>query len=144
MRGEAMAKILFADDDSGIREVVSEILSREGYQVVVAKDGPEVLVLAKSDKPDLIISDFQMPGLNGIDVCKRLKADDFTKNIPVIMVTGYPSEKEESLNAGAFDFIAKPIDKTDLLLRIKCVLKVSNISNELQKVIGYIQELEKK
>ena len=63
--------------------------------------------------------------------------------IPVIMVTAYPNEKEKALSAGAVDFINKPIDKTDLMLRIRSVLKVRHIKNELQKIIAYIAELEK-
>lgn len=138
-----MEKILFADDEPDIQNVVKTILSKEGYEVIIAKDGKEVLNLVKSNRPDLIVLDYMMPVLDGIETCKTLKKDLETKSIPVIMVTGYPEEKQNSLNAGAVDFITKPIDKTDLLLRIKSILKVRHISNELQKVIAYLAELEK-
>ncbi len=138
-----MEKILYADDEADVRETVKSMLTKEGFEVIVAKDGPEALGLAKTDKPDLIILDYLMPGLNGIEVCQNLKKDNLTKSVPVIMVTAYPDEKEKSLSAGAVDFITKPVEKTDLMLRIRSALKVRHISNELQKIIAYIEELEK-
>ena len=138
-----MEKILYADDDADIQELIKGILTREGYEVTIAKDGNEALNLTKSFKPDVVILDFLMPGLNGVGVCQALKKDEETKNIPIIMLTAYPSEKENSLSAGAIDFLNKPVEKTDLLLRIKCVLRVRHIKNELQKIIAYIADLEK-
>lgn len=138
-----MEKILFADDEPDVQNVVKTILEREGYEVIIAKDGGEVLNLAKVNKPDLIVLDYMMPVLDGIETCKTLKKDPETKSMPVIMVTGYPEEKQNSLNVGAVDFITKPIDKTDLLLRIKSILKVRHIRDELQKIIAYLAELEK-
>lgn len=138
-----MEKILFADDDVDIQEITKTILTKEGYEVLIAKNGGEVLDLVKTNKPDLIILDYLMPVSDGVEVCKALKKDDETKPIPVLMVTAYPDQKEKSLYAGAVDFITKPIDKTDLLLRIKSILKVRHIKNELQKIIAYIAELEK-
>jgi len=138
-----MDKILLADDDPEVQEIVKEILEKEGYEVIVAKDGNEALDLAKTKKPDLVLLDYFMPGLTGTEVCGELKKDENTKQIPVIMVTAHPSEKETSLSAGAVDFITKPVEKADLLLRIKSVLKVRHINNELQKIIAYIAELEK-
>ncbi|MGE5197434.1 MAG: response regulator [Deltaproteobacteria bacterium] len=139
-----MEKILLADDDAEVREIAKEILTKEGYEVSVAKDGDEALNLARQEKPDLIILDYLMPGLSGIEVCQILKKEEATKNIPVLMVTAHPAEKQRSLSAGAADFITKPVEKTDLLLRIKSVLKVNHIANELQRIIAYIAELEKK
>jgi len=138
-----MEKILYADDDLDIQELIKGILKREGFEVIIARDGKEALSLAQAHKPDLAILDFLMPGLNGEEVCIALKKDDATKAIPVIMLTAYPSEKEKSLSVGAIDFLNKPIEKNDLLLRIRSVLKVRHIKNELQKIIAYIAELEK-
>jgi two-component system alkaline phosphatase synthesis response regulator PhoP len=138
-----MEKILYVDDDTEIQGLIKDILSKEGYDVRIAKDGLEALSLVKAQKPDLVISDYLMPGLTGEQVCASLKKDAETKDIPVIIVTAYPAEKEKSLASGAIDFINKPIEKTDLLLRIKSVLKVRHIKNELQKIIAYIAELEK-
>jgi DNA-binding response OmpR family regulator len=138
-----MEKILLADDDQEVQDIVKIILEKEGYAVSVAKDGNETLNAVKQDKPDLIILDYLMPGLSGIEVLNALKSADESKNIPVLMVTAHPTEKQRALDAGAVDFITKPVEKTDLLLRIKSVLKVRHITNELQKIIAYISELEK-
>ena len=138
-----MEKILLADDDQEVQDIVKIILEKEGYAVSVAKDGNETLNAVKKDKPDLIILDYLMPGLSGVEVLNVLKSTDDSKNIPVLMVTAHPTEKQKALDAGAVDFITKPVEKTDLLLRIKSVLKVRHITNELQKIIAYISELEK-
>ena len=138
-----MEKILVVDDEEDVRQIMKSILSKEGYEVMIAKDADEALNLAKTNKPDLIILDYLMSGLNGVELCRALKKDNATKPIPVIMVTAYPGEKEESLSAGAVDFITKPVDKIDLMLRIRSVLRVRHISNELQRIIAYIAELEK-
>lgn len=138
-----MERILYADDDPDIQEIVGEILVKEGYEVKVAKNGNEAVSLAKSYKPDLLVLDFLMPGLNGTEVCLALKKEPETKGIPIIMVTAYPDEKEKALSVGAVDFINKPVEKADLLLRVKSALKVRHIHNELQKIIAYINELEK-
>lgn len=139
----AREKILLADDDLEVQDIAKAILSKEGYEVIIAKDGNEALDLAKVHKPDLIILDYLMPGLNGLETCQTLKKDNDLKNIPVLMITAYPGEKERSLSAGAVDFLTKPVEKADLLHRIKSVLKVRYINNELQKMIAYIEELEK-
>ena len=138
-----MKKILYADDEPEVRDIIKKILAKEDYEVILAADGNEALKLAKEKKPDLIILDYLMPGLNGIEILEALQKGSETKPIPVIMVTAYPYEKEKSLHAGALDFLTKPIEKVDLLLRIKSVLKVSHIKNELQRIITYIAELEK-
>lgn len=139
-----MEKILFADDDAEIQDIVKTILMKEGYGVTVAKDGNEALDLARVSNPDLIILDYLMPGLDGIEVCRALKNDRAFKDVPVMILTAHPAEKERSLAAGAVDFLTKPVEKIDLLHRIRSVLKVRYINNELQKMIAYIEELEKK
>lgn len=139
-----MTKVLYADDDQEIQRAAKSILSKEGYEPLIAKDGEEALRLSKEQKPDCILLDYLMPGMDGIQVCEALQKDEDTKHIPVIMITAYPNEKEKALAAGAVDFISKPVERTDLLLRIKSVVKVGHIKNELQKIIAYIAELEKK
>jgi two-component system, OmpR family, alkaline phosphatase synthesis response regulator PhoP len=138
-----MDKILFADDDLEIQRIVNTILSKEGFEVIPAHNGAEALSLAEEKNPDLIILDYLMPVMDGIEACRVLKTNPKTQRIPVIMITAYAVEKENSLTAGAVDFIAKPLDKIDLMLRIRSILKVKHIKNELQKVIAYIAELDK-
>ncbi len=139
-----MERILVADDEADIREIMRSILKKEGYDVIIAKDGPEGLALAKEHKPDLVVLDYLMPGLNGIEVCQALKKDPSTEAIPVIIVTAFPNQKEQGLSAGAVDFMNKDIDTIDLLVRVRSALKVRHITNELQRAIAYIAELEKK
>lgn len=139
-----MERILVADDEADIRQIMKGIIAKEGYEVILAEDGTKALAVAQTEKPDLIVLDFLMPGLNGIEVCKALKKEAATKDIPVIIVTAYPNQKEQALSAGAVDFMSKEADNVDILWRIKSALKVRNIANELQRMIAYIDELEKK
>ena len=139
-----MERILVADDEADIRQIMKGIIAKEGYEVILAEDGTKALEVAQKEKPDLIMLDFLMPGLNGIEVCKALKKEESTKDIPVIIVTAYPNQKEEALNSGAVDFMSKEADNIDIIWRIKSALKVKNIANELQRMIAYIDELEKK
>ena len=138
-----MDKVLIVDDELVIRDILKTILSKEGYDVLVAQDGAEALEMARLHKPDVIITDYLMPKISGVDLCRALKADKDTKVIPVLIVTAYVNEKEEGLSAGAVDFITKPVDRFDLLHRVRSALKVRHIKNELQKIISYIAELEK-
>ncbi len=89
-----MEKILYADDDVEIQKLIKEILSKEGFEVTIAKDGQEALRLAKAEKFDLIMLDYLMPGMTGDRVCESLKDNAETAGIPIIMVTAYPNEKE--------------------------------------------------
>lgn len=139
-----MERILVADDEADIREILCSILKKEGFEVIPARDGNEALQLVKDQKPDLVILDFLMPGLNGVEVCQALKKDPATEPIPVIIVTAYPNQKEQGLAAGAVDFMSKEVENIDLMTRVRSALKVRHITNELQRAIAYIEELEKK
>lgn len=139
-----MERILVADDEADIREITRSILVKSGYEVFIAKDGNEALLMTNESMPDLVILDYLMPGLNGLEVCQALKKNPATAVIPVIIITAYPTQKEQGLAAGAVDFMSKEMDTIDLLTRVKSALKVRHISNELQRAIAYIEELEKK
>lgn len=138
-----MEKILIADDEVDIREIMKSIIAKEGYEVVAVEDGTQALETAREVKPDLVILDYLMPGLNGIEVCRALQKEEETRHIPVIIITAYPNQKDEALNAGAVDFLSKEADNVDIIWRIRSALKVRNIANELQRMIAYINELEK-
>ena len=123
---EHIPVIMVADDDTRIREVLSNILEQEGYRVVEAKDGNTVIKIISSEEVDVVLLDINMPGMNGIDVTRRLKSDDELKLIPIVIVTG---EKElklrlEALKAGADDFLIKPPHFAELSTRVKSLLKV--------------------
>ena len=117
--------VLIVDDDEKNVRLIRLILSKEEYQVVSACSGSEALEMVDEKRPDIILLDIMMPGIDGFEVCKRLKADEQTRHLPVIMVTAL-QEKEDrirAMEAGADDFITKPIDPDTLLAVISRHLK---------------------
>ncbi|MCD6283604.1 response regulator transcription factor [bacterium] len=117
--------ILIVEDDDDIRELVSHSLSREGFRVSEASAGAEALDSAKSDTPDLIILDLMLPDIDGLEVCKRLKADVSSKTIPIIMLTAKSEDTDivVGLELGADDYITKPFSPRVLAARVKAVLR---------------------
>ncbi len=117
------SSVLLIDDDPVVRSLVSGILSKKGYEVFLAKTGEEGLRLVEKHKPDLVITDFQMPGLSGIDVVEAIKRAG--PHVPVIVLTahGDTALTIESIQAGAFDFIEKPINPRELLETVKSGLE---------------------
>lgn len=118
-----MKKVLIADDEAAITSELAPYLERSGFQVAVAHDGNAALELARTFQPDLIILDVLMPGLNGREVCRRLRASGNTT--PVIMLTqvGTATERAMSLEEGADDYLNKPFDPFELVARIRAVLR---------------------
>ena len=109
-----MARILVVDDEKETREFLSEFLKLRGYQVLTASDGFEALTAVKNERPHIVLLDIKMPGLDGVEVLRRIRAID--KEAGVIMVTAVKDEKigEYALKLGASDYITKPIDLDDL------------------------------
>jgi len=118
-------KILVVDDEEDILELVRYNLSREGYKVICAATGEDGLKLSKSEKPDLIVLDLMLPGVDGLDVTRRLKGDDGTRKIPVVMLTakGEESDIVTGLELGAEDYITKPFSAKVLVARVRAVLR---------------------
>jgi two-component system, OmpR family, alkaline phosphatase synthesis response regulator PhoP len=118
-------KILVVDDEEDILELVRYNLSREGYKILCAASGEEGLKTARSENPDLIVLDLMLPGVDGLDVTKRLKADDATRKIPIVMLTakGEESDIVTGLELGAEDYITKPFSPKVLVARIRAVLR---------------------
>lgn len=117
-------KILIADDDCEMLELLSEILTCQGYLVIIAHDGQEALIKAKKDLPSLIMLDIHMPNKNGIQTLKEIKSDPMLKNIPVIMLTveGSPSDIQHCMIYGANTYITKPAKKEDVLKTVRSQL----------------------
>jgi DNA-binding response OmpR family regulator len=111
-------KIMIADDDPGIVDAVEMILEFEGYDVTSTLDGSTVLDM-KDELPDLLLLDIWMSGEDGRDICKKLKQEPLTKNIPVIMISASRDIKESAMEAGADDFLAKPFEMNELLKKIE-------------------------
>ena len=136
-------KILVADDEQEIRSLLDHFLRGQGYKVVLAADGNQALKLATEESPQLIVLDIKMPGLDGLEVCKRLKELEHTKLIPVIVITGFEDNKIEALNLGADDFVNKPFDMAEISIRVKSALRIRHLTNELERAVAYIEELRK-
>ncbi len=131
MAGE---KILIIEDDADIRELMRYNLVREGYQASEAVDGREGLESARSKSVDLILLDLMLPGISGREICKTLKGDSVTADIPIIMVTakGEESEIVAGLELGADDYVVKPFSPKVLIARIKAVLRRKDIFRDAE------------
>ena len=118
------AKILLADDEEDIKTVVSMLLESKGFEVITAYDGLATLDLARSEKPDLILLDVMMPVVNGYEVCARLKQDEATRDIPIVMLSAMAQSEsvDKGLSAGAVDYVIKPFDPSRLEEVIQRVL----------------------
>jgi len=120
-----MAKLLIADDLVPIRQMVRITLSTQGWTIVEADNGTTALQLAKSEQPNLILLDVDMgSGPNGFDVCRSLKADETTKDIPVVMLTAHDSESDRAVGfaAGAAQYLTKPFGPLELIDTIRAIL----------------------
>ena len=117
--------ILVADDESHILHVVSLKLRNAGFNVVTARDGQEALELAQQSKPDLLITDYHMPQLSGLELCQRLKQDPKTSSIPAIMLTarGYQLEPRDTEQSGILRMLSKPFSPRHLLTTLNEVLE---------------------
>jgi len=116
--------ILVADDESHILHVVSLKLRNAGYRVVTARDGQEALELAQQEKPDLLITDYHMPQLSGLELCQKLKQEVSTSDIPTIMLTarGYHLEPADTEKSGILRMLSKPFSPRHLLATVNEVL----------------------
>ena len=128
-----MKRILVIDDLPENVFLLQERLENEGYDVLTAYDGKTGIEKAQSELPDLILLDVMMPDINGIEVCKTLVNDENSSNIPIILVTAKTDAEDtkDGLDAGAFDYIKKPFNKTELLARVKSALKLSDTNKRL-------------
>ncbi len=132
-------QILIVDDDNQNLQLLYTYLSLidTGFNIVKTNRSKKALKLAKSRLPDLIITDWEMPALNGLELLKELKKDEETKNIPVIMLTGIMLASENlklAFDAGAIDFISKPVRKNELSARVTSVLELSDSYKEIKKL----------
>lgn len=138
------AKILVVDDEPAIREYLKMVLTETGYTVLVAADGREALPVAVQEQPDLILLDIMMPHLDGIATCQQLRERPTTRNLRIIMLTAYDTQDrlEESIVAGADDFLSKPINLTELRVRVEAMLKVKNMADEVDRLEAYIKSMK--
>lgn len=117
-------KILIADDDSEMLEILSAMLEEEGYAVVRAENGQEAVELARKELPALVMLDIHMPKMDGLTACKEIKSDQVTKGLPVVMLTveGSINEIQQAISYGAKTYITKPSSKAEILKVVKSIL----------------------
>lgn len=124
MQDKRQSKILVVDDEAVNVEVLRAWLEHAGYAVVAASDGNEAISMAESERPDLILLDVIMPQLNGFRVCKRLKASEETRAIPIVFLTGadFKQAQDRAIESGADGYLAKPIGSQELLGMVRAML----------------------
>lgn len=118
-------RVLIVDDEEEIRQLVAFNLAKEGYEITPAASGEEALRLAISQPPDLVILDLMLPGIDGLEVCRRLKREPGTREVPVVMLTAKGEEADivAGLELGADDYVTKPFRVRELLARLRAVLR---------------------
>lgn len=133
-----MAKIIaVVDDEEDIVDLITHSLEKENFRVEPFFDGESILEYTKKHKPDLIILDLMLPGIDGLEVCKFIKQDEATKSIPIIMLTAKSTETDKvvGLELGADDYITKPFSPRELIARIKTILRRTETMIAKSKVI---------
>jgi two-component system sensor histidine kinase/response regulator len=137
-------KVLIVDDEPQNVMLLQDLLEARDYRVLTASDGQNGLILASEHNPDVVLLDVMMPRLSGFDVCRRLKAEPSTTMIPVLLVTALDAREDRlaGIGAGASDFISKPIDSADLLLRVRNAVATKRLHDQLSTQLRRLQELE--
>ncbi len=138
--------ILVVDDNKVNLKLLSAILRREGYRVLEAQDGRKALETARKHKPDLVLLDVVMPHLDGYRVCRKLKEDPETENIPVIFLSARAEaeDKIKGLEIGAADYVTKPFDKGEVLARVRSQLRIRNLTKKLMKANRQLNDKQRK
>jgi CheY-like chemotaxis protein len=138
------SRILLADDNPTNVELLEAYLAGVDCDMAVAVDGRDTLDKVASFKPDLILLDIMMPKLSGFEVCKQLKGSPATRGIMILMVTALNElgDIERAVNAGTDDFLSKPVNKLELLKRVENMLKLRHVTDEVERLRRYIQEME--
>ena len=134
--------VLVVDDESNNRLLLKTYLINAGYQVRLAKDGQEAFQILRNDLPDIIILDIMLPNMSGYEVCQRIKSNKTTAIIPIILVTALRGTEErlQGIEVGADDFINKPFNRMELIIRVKSLLRIKKLNDALELKI---KELEK-
>lgn len=137
-------RILIAEDNPQGAELLDAYLGDTGWEVATALDGEETLEKVRDWQPDLILLDIMMPKISGFEVCKRLKADQATRDIAVLMITALDqtADVERAVEAGTDDFLTKPINQAELLRRVKALLASRREKGELEQALAYIAAVE--
>jgi len=140
------AKILIADDNEQNVELLQAYLEELPCTTETAFDGLETMEKVAADPPDLILLDIMMPKMSGFEVCQKLKSNPKTADIPVLMVTALneTGDIERAVETGTDDFLSKPINRLELVTRVRSLLRIRHLKNELERTLAYIESLENK
>jgi class 3 adenylate cyclase len=135
-------RILVVDDQRTNAEMIAGLLRNLGYDVHAEIDGEQALERVRTHPPDLVISDIMMPGMNGYELCRRLRADPATALLPVVLVTSLDpqSERVKGIEAGADDFLSKPVNWAELFARVKRLLRVKALQDEIKQLNARLEE----
>ncbi len=141
---EKKHRILIADDNEANVELLEAYLGELEVEIAVAVDGQDTLDQVQSYQPDLILLDIMMPKLSGFEVCQRLKGDPATSGIMILMVTALNElgDIERAVEAGTDDFLSKPVNKFELVLRVNNMLRLRGETDELERLRKYIEQME--
>lgn len=140
----ASSKVLVVDDNAQNLELLVAYLESLGCKVQTAVDGLDALEKVKQVVPDLILLDVMMPRMSGFEVCRKLKSDPATRDVPVVMVTALNElgDIERGVECGTDDFITKPVNRLELLTRVKSLLRVRYLKNELDRTLAYLNDMD--
>lgn len=140
----SLPTVLIVDDNQQNLELLQAYLEEFHCRTLGAYDGPEALEILKNHPLDLILLDIMMPQMSGFEVCRRVKNDPKTTDIPVIMVTALsePGDIERAIDSGADDFLSKPVNKWELMTRVKTMLKLKHLTDKLERTLAYLSEIE--
>ncbi len=138
------SKILVVDDNSQNLELLVEYLQTIDVETSTAADGVEALEMVRQVMPDLILLDIMMPRMSGFEVCRKLKSDPQTRDIPIIMVTALNelSDIERGVESGTDDFLSKPVNRLELITRVKSLLRLRHLKDELERTLAYLNDVE--
>ena len=139
-----MTSVLVVDDDQDLAEMLGIVLNGVGIEVDLVSRGDEAIDVFRNNPPDLVLLDIMMPKLSGFEVCSKLRANPATKHVLVLMVTALnePSDFERGVAAGTDDFLTKPVNKVELLCRIRSLLRVRHLESQLERTLAYLADLE--
>ncbi len=137
-------RILVVDDNAQNLELLVAYLDTLGCKVVTAADGVEALNQVRQGPFDLILLDIMMPRMSGFEVCRKLKSDPSTRDIPIIMVTALNElgDIERGVESGTDDFITKPVNRLELVTRVRSLLRVRHLKSELDRTLAYLNDVD--
>lgn len=143
MGARSPEKILIVDDEQQNREVLRRLMIRLGYEAITASDGDAALRSIGTDRPDLVLLDVNMPGIDGFEVCRRIKAETATRLVPVVLVTTLAASEDRvrGIDAGADDFISKPPVVTELEARVRSLVRLKRYTDDLDSAESVILSL---